>query len=94
MPAALWLRTRNPCRSICRPSANPCCGSSTGWASGRPAGRDADGHQPVGLVKHVASMEFEYFGVVFDRPAGEPLPWLAPGAEVNADMWATVDEPA
>ena len=46
----------------------------------------------LGLVKHVASMEFEYFGVVFDRPAGEPLPWLAPDADINADMWATVDQ--
>ena len=46
----------------------------------------------LGLVKHVASMEFEYFGVVFDRPAGEPLPWLAPDAEDNADMWATADQ--
>ncbi|HEX6338275.1 MAG TPA: DinB family protein [Jiangellaceae bacterium] len=46
----------------------------------------------LGLVKHVASMEFEYFGTVFDRPAGEPMPWLDSGAEVNADMWATVDQ--
>ncbi|HEX6233608.1 MAG TPA: DUF664 domain-containing protein [Jiangellaceae bacterium] len=46
----------------------------------------------LGLVKHVASMEFEYFGVVFDRPADEPLPWLAPDAEDNADMWATADQ--
>jgi uncharacterized damage-inducible protein DinB len=46
----------------------------------------------LGLVKHVASMEFEYFGVVFDRPAGEPLPWLAPDADINADMWATADQ--
>lgn len=46
----------------------------------------------LGLVKHVASMEFEYFGVVFDRPVDEPMPWLAPHAEVNADMWATLDQ--
>lgn len=46
----------------------------------------------LGLVKHVASMEFEYFGVVFDRPADEPLPWLASDAEDNADMWATADQ--
>ena len=46
----------------------------------------------LGLVKHVASMEFEYFGLVFSRPANEPMPWLAPDAEVNADMWATADQ--
>lgn len=43
----------------------------------------------LGLVKHVASMELAYFGEVFGRPSGEPLPWLEEGAEVNADMWAT-----
>jgi Protein of unknown function (DUF664) len=46
----------------------------------------------LGLVKHVASMELEYFGGVFGRPSGEPLPWLAEGAEPNADMWATPDQ--
>jgi uncharacterized damage-inducible protein DinB len=46
----------------------------------------------LGLVKHVASMEVEYFGVTFGRPFAESLPWLADGAEPNADMWATADE--
>jgi uncharacterized damage-inducible protein DinB len=46
----------------------------------------------LGLVKHVASMEAGYFGEVFGRPFGQPLPWLAEDAEPNADMWATVDE--
>ncbi|SDT55176.1 DinB family protein [Jiangella sp. DSM 45060] len=46
----------------------------------------------LGLVKHVASMEYEYFGIVFDRPAPEPLPWLDDDAEDNADLWATVDQ--
>jgi len=46
----------------------------------------------LGVVKHVASVEAEYFGVVFDRPFGEPLPWFAEDAEANADMWATADE--
>lgn len=46
----------------------------------------------LGLVKHVGSMEFGYFGVVFGRPAEQPLPWLEPSAEPNADMWATEDE--
>ncbi|KQS97532.1 DinB family protein [Cellulomonas sp. Leaf395] len=46
----------------------------------------------LGLVKHVASVQLDYFGVVFGRPSGRDLPWLAEDAEVNADMWATADE--
>ena len=46
----------------------------------------------LGLVKHVASVELGYFGDTFGRPSGEPLPWLAPDAEPNADMWAAADE--
>jgi uncharacterized damage-inducible protein DinB len=46
----------------------------------------------LGLVKHLATMEYGYFGQVFGRPAGEPLPWMGEGAEVNADMWATAEE--
>ncbi|HET6918719.1 MAG TPA: DinB family protein [Jiangellaceae bacterium] len=46
----------------------------------------------LGLVKHVASVEAGYFGVVFRRPFGEPLPWYEEDAEPNADMWATADE--
>jgi hypothetical protein len=47
----------------------------------------------LGLVKHVASIELGYFGEVFDRPSNVSLPWFAEGAETNADMWATADEP-
>ena len=46
----------------------------------------------LGLVKHVASMEYDYLGVVFDRPAPEPMPWLDDDAEDNADLWATADQ--
>lgn len=46
----------------------------------------------LGIVKHVASVELGYFGGTFDRPSGEPMPWLADDAEDNADMWATADE--
>src|SRR5919202_369429 len=46
----------------------------------------------LGLVKHVASVELGYFGEVFDRPSGEPLPWMDEGAEPNADFWATPEE--
>ncbi len=46
----------------------------------------------LGLVKHVAIVEFGYFGDCFGQPFPEPLPWLEDGAEPNADMWATADE--
>ncbi|MEV6521107.1 DinB family protein [Longispora sp. NPDC051575] len=46
----------------------------------------------LGLVKHVAGCELGYFGDTFGRPSGEVLPWMAVGAEPNADMWATAEE--
>lgn len=46
----------------------------------------------LGLVKHLASVEFGYFGETFDRPSDEPLPWAEDDAEPNADMWATADQ--
>jgi uncharacterized damage-inducible protein DinB len=46
----------------------------------------------LGLVKHVASVEFGYFGETFGRPSDEPLPWFERGAEPNADLWATATE--
>lgn len=46
----------------------------------------------LGLVKHVATVELEYFGEVFDRPSGRLLSWAGDDAEPEADMWATADE--
>jgi uncharacterized protein DUF664 len=46
----------------------------------------------LGLVKHVTGVETGYFGETFARPFGEPMPWYDPGAEPNADMWATPQE--
>lgn len=46
----------------------------------------------LGLVKHLASMEWGYFGATFGRPFDETPPWLDEGADPNADMWATADE--
>lgn len=46
----------------------------------------------LGLIKHLASVEFGYFGDSFGRPPGESLPWFDKDAEANADMWATADE--
>ncbi|MFD0558115.1 uncharacterized protein DUF664 [Stackebrandtia endophytica] len=46
----------------------------------------------LGIVKHVASVQLGYLGDVFGRPYGRDLPWIGPGAEFNADMWATADQ--
>ncbi len=45
----------------------------------------------LGLVKHLAYVELDYFGGTFGRPSEEALVWddeLAP----NVDMWATAEE--
>lgn len=46
----------------------------------------------LGLVKHVAGVQLGYFTEVFGRPLPMDLPWMEEEAEVNADMWATVEE--
>ncbi len=46
----------------------------------------------LGLVKHLAGVEAEYFGGVFGRPFTEVLPWTSPDAEPNDDMWARPEE--
>ena len=46
----------------------------------------------LGLVKHVTGVETGYFGESFGRPFDEPMPWYEPGAEANADMWATSEQ--
>lgn len=48
----------------------------------------------LGLVKHVATVEYGYFGEVFGRPGAEPMPWNEDDAEDNADMLATSDQSA
>jgi hypothetical protein len=47
----------------------------------------------LGVIKHVASVEFGYFGEVFGRPADEPMPWWHGDWDDNADMFATADQP-
>jgi hypothetical protein len=44
----------------------------------------------LGLVKHLTSVVLVYFGTVFGRPFGEPVPWV--DALDNSDMWATAEE--
>jgi uncharacterized damage-inducible protein DinB len=46
----------------------------------------------LGLVKHLGTVEYGYFGDCFGRPYDEPLPWMGEDAEPNADMWATAGE--
>jgi hypothetical protein len=46
----------------------------------------------LGLVKHAASVESEYLGLVFGRPFPEELPWSAEGVERDADLWALPEE--
>ena len=46
----------------------------------------------LGVVKHLAGVEAEYFGACLGRPWPEPMAFWADDAEPNADMWATEDE--
>jgi len=53
----------------------------------------ATGTNLLGLVKHLAGIEYGYFGDTFGRPPEPQLPWVADGSVWdNADMWATQDE--
>jgi uncharacterized damage-inducible protein DinB len=47
----------------------------------------------LGLVKHLAGLEYGYLGESFDRPASETLSWVEDGSIwQGADMWAKPDE--
>lgn len=46
----------------------------------------------LGLVKHLATVEWGHFGAAFGRPFGEALPWVDGDAEPDADKWATAGE--
>ena len=47
----------------------------------------------LGLVKHLAGIEFGYLGDSVGRPAAIRLPWVADGSIWDsADMWATADQ--
>ncbi|HYN68497.1 MAG TPA: DinB family protein [Ornithinibacter sp.] len=50
------------------------------------------GTNVLGLVKHLAGCEAEYFGGCLGRPWPQPMAFWADDAEPNADMWATPDE--
>jgi hypothetical protein len=47
----------------------------------------------LGLVKHLAGLEYGYLGESFGRPAQETLSWIEDGSIwQGADMWARPDE--
>jgi hypothetical protein len=47
----------------------------------------------LGLVKHLAGIEFGYFGEVFGRPVADPPDWLDAMDDVpNIDLFASADE--
>lgn len=48
------------------------------------------GTNVLGLVKHVAGVQAEYFGVVFGRPLPDPPAWL--DSDDGDDLYATLDE--
>jgi hypothetical protein len=47
----------------------------------------------LGLVKHLAGLEYGYLGESLGRPAPETMSWIEDGSIwAGADMWATPDE--
>ena len=46
----------------------------------------------LGLVKHLAGLEYGYLGSCFGREPAEPMPWTEDEIWGGADMWATADE--
>ncbi|WP_144761000.1 DinB family protein [Curtobacterium sp. 9128] len=48
------------------------------------------GTNVLGLVKHVAAVQAQYFGEVFDRPLPDPPAWF--DADDDRDMYASLDE--
>jgi uncharacterized damage-inducible protein DinB len=52
----------------------------------------SSGTNLLGVVKHLAGVEAEYFGMCLGEPWPEPMAFWADDAEPNADMWATEEE--
>jgi hypothetical protein len=47
----------------------------------------------LGLVKHLAGLEYEYLGASLGRPAPETMSWIEDGSIwEGADLWAAPDE--
>ncbi|MCM3845522.1 DinB family protein [Pseudonocardia sp. DR1-2] len=52
----------------------------------------ATGTNLLGIVKHLATVEWGHFGAAFGRPDPLSLPWTSDTAEPDADMWAAENE--
>ena len=50
------------------------------------------GSNLLGIVKHLATVQAEYFGGCFGRPFPEEMPWSSEDAGINADMFAAAGE--
>lgn len=47
----------------------------------------------LGIIKHLAGVEYGYLGASFKRPSPETMSWIEDGSLwEGADMWATPDE--
>ena len=46
----------------------------------------------LGLVKHLATVEWGHFGAAFGRPYAQRLRWVDEQTEPGTDLWATADE--
>ncbi|MFI5714061.1 DinB family protein [Kribbella sp. NPDC051620] len=46
----------------------------------------------LGLVKHLAGLEYGYLGESFDRPPPQRPTWFRDDPSTEIDMWATPDE--
>lgn len=56
--------------------------------------RTPTGTSLLGIVKHCASVEAEYFGACLGRETGITLPLFDPVADPNGDLYATATETA
>ena len=55
--------------------------------------RTPTGTNLLGILKHLAAVEGEYFGPCLGRQWSDaPAAWAEPPSEPNADMWATAEE--
>ena len=46
----------------------------------------------LGLVKHLARTESDYFGITFGRPFPDAPAWMSDESTPNVDMWAAAGE--
>jgi hypothetical protein len=46
----------------------------------------------LGLVRHLATVEWGHFGAAFGDPLDVPMPWVTENTEASADMWVAPGE--